>query len=174
MMTEKETTRLSKFLSLVLRHQPELIGIEPDKNGWVLVRDLLKKAGSHGTKIRKEMLDEIVDNNSKKRFAFSDNKMKIRASQGHSIDIDLGYEPKQPPKMLYHGSATKNVGSILKSGLEKRQRSHVHLSGYPSDKELKSVDGEIVDNYNILLCCLEAGSEAYNERRTTTYEILKN
>jgi putative RNA 2'-phosphotransferase len=63
MMTEKETTRLSKFLSLVLRHQPELIGIEPDKNGWVLVRDLLKKAGSHGTKITKEMLDEIVDNN---------------------------------------------------------------------------------------------------------------
>jgi putative RNA 2'-phosphotransferase len=139
MMTEKESTRISKFLSLVLRHQPELIGIEPDENGWVLVKDILKKASSHGTKITREILDEVVANNSKKRFAFSDNKMKIRASQGHSIAIDLGYEPMQPPDLLYHGSATRNVSSILKSGLEKRQRSHVHLS---ADKETATVVGK--------------------------------
>jgi putative RNA 2'-phosphotransferase len=139
MMTEKEITRISKFLSLVLRHQPELIGIELDKNGWVEVRELLKKSASHGTKITREILEEVVVNNSKKRFAFSDNNMKIRASQGHSVEIDLGYEPKQPPDLLYHGSATKNVSSILKSGLEKQSRSHVHLS---ADKETAIVVGK--------------------------------
>lgn len=73
-------------------------------------------------------LEYVVGTNSKKRFAFSNDKRKIRASQGHSIGIDLGYEPKMPPEILYHGTATNYIGSILKSGLNKRKRTHIHLS----------------------------------------------
>ena len=128
LMTEKERTRLSKFLSLVLRHQPGTIGIELDEQGWVPVTMLLKKITAYGNKINMEMLREVVDSNDKKRFAFSDDGRKIRASQGHSVEIDLGYAPQEPPELLYHGTATRHSSSIMKAGLEKRNRSHVHLS----------------------------------------------
>ncbi len=128
MPTEKENIKLSKFLSLVLRHQPELIGIEVDEQGWVSVSELRKKAAAYGKAFSMEMLEYIVDTNSKKRFAFSEDKRKIRASQGHSIEIDLGYQPQVPPAILFHGTATHVVESILQSGLEKRKRTHVHLS----------------------------------------------
>lgn len=128
MLTEKESIKLSKFLSLVLRHQPELIGIVLDEQGWVAVRELKKKAAAHGNTFSLEELEFVVETNSKKRFSLSDDKRKIRASQGHSIAIDLGYEPQTPPGILYHGTATQFVEAILKSGLDKRKRTHVHLS----------------------------------------------
>jgi len=128
MLSEKETIKLSKFLSLVLRHQPEIIGISLDEQGWVDVNELRKKSAAYGKVFTMEMLEYIVDTNSKKRFAFSEDKRKIRASQGHSVDVDLGYEPQTPPEILYHGTATHFVESILKSGLNKRKRTHVHLS----------------------------------------------
>lgn len=128
MLTEKENIKLSKFLSLVLRHQPDLIGITSDEKGWVPVSELRKKATAYGNSFSLEELEYVVETNSKKRFAFSDDKGKIRASQGHSVAIDLGYEPKMPPEILYHGTATHFVESILKSGLEKRKRTQVHLS----------------------------------------------
>jgi putative RNA 2'-phosphotransferase len=128
MLNEKENIKLSKFLSLVLRHQPELIGITLDDQGWVTVAELKKKAAAYGKPFSLEELEYVVETNSKKRFAFSTDKKKIRASQGHSVEIDLGYEPQVPPETLYHGTASRFVESILKSGLDRRERTHVHLS----------------------------------------------
>jgi putative RNA 2'-phosphotransferase len=128
MLSEKESTSLSKFLSLVLRHQPETIGIDVDNQGWVNVKELLEKTRKSGRSITIDVLKFIVENNPKKRFEFNDNLSKIRASQGHSIKVDLGYEPQTPPDILYHGTASKFIDSIIKAGLEKRSRQHVHLS----------------------------------------------
>jgi putative RNA 2'-phosphotransferase len=139
MISEKENKRISKFLSFVLRHQPEFIGLNLDENGWADVNDLLNKMNSNGFQVTNELLDHIVATNNKKRFAFDDNKSKIRASQGHSIDVELGLKEMTPPEFLYHGTAEKSVESILASGLEKRDRQHVHLS---SDKiTAKAVGG---------------------------------
>jgi putative RNA 2'-phosphotransferase len=123
---------LSKFLSLILRHQPETIGIQLDTNGWANVNELLKKANEHGIEIDRKILNHIVETNSKKRFAFNNTQDKIRASQGHSLEIELGYTNQKPPEILYHGTGEKSVHSILNTGLEKRNRQHVHLS---SDRE---------------------------------------
>ncbi len=128
MVNEKESTRISKFLSLVLRHQPESIGLVLDKEGWASVDELLEKSGRAGTPITAELLLHIVETNPKKRFAFNDGGDKIRASQGHSVAVSLGYTPQTPPETLYHGTGTKNVASILAQGIEKRGRQHVHLS----------------------------------------------
>ncbi len=124
----KNEIKSSKFLSLVLRHQPETIGIELDQNGWVDINELIEKANNNGIKLDREMLNHIVATNSKKRFAFNDTLDKIRASQGHSIEVELGYTNQKPPKILYHGTAENLVESILNMGLEKRSRQHVHLS----------------------------------------------
>jgi putative RNA 2'-phosphotransferase len=127
-MEEKETTKISKFLSLVLRHKPEVVGIELDENGWTDVSVLIQKCNAYGIHFDFPMLKHVVDTNNKKRFSFDDSLTKIRASQGHSINIDLGYEPKIPPEILFHGTGLKFVESILNTGLEKRNRNHVHLS----------------------------------------------
>lgn len=127
-MDEKQTMQISKFLSLVLRHAPETIGIELDENGWVAVDVLLAKMSAHNKTITPEMLQYVVENNNKKRFAFNPDGNKIRASQGHSVDIDPGYMPQQPPEILYHGTALKFRESILEKGILKQNRTHVHLS----------------------------------------------
>jgi putative RNA 2'-phosphotransferase len=128
MLTEKEAIRISKFLSLVLRHQPELIGLEPDSAGWVLVDDLLHKMKGKGLDLTADKLHYIVDTNNKKRFALSEDKKRIRASQGHSISVDLRYTESVPPAVLFHGTAEKNKDSIFRQGLQKMTRQHVHLS----------------------------------------------
>lgn len=128
MINEKEVTHISKFLSLVLRHQPETIGIELDQNGWTDVHLLIENSSKHGVKFNLETLKYVVETNSKKRFAFNDSHDKIRASQGHSINIELGYSNQKPPEILYHGTAERFVESILKNGLDKQKRQHVHLS----------------------------------------------
>lgn len=128
MISEKQITHISKFLSLVLRHQPETIGIELDQNGWTDVNLLIEKANIYGIQFDKETLKHVVETNSKKRFAFNETLDKIRASQGHSVEIELGYLNQKPPKILYHGTGEKSVKSILDAGLKKRSRQHVHLS----------------------------------------------
>ena len=138
-MNEKEITRISKFLSLVLRHRPETIGITLDENGWTEVNYLIEQLNKSGLNINSEVLNDVVANNNKKRFAFNEDKTKIRANQGHSIIVELGYQPMQPPEILYHGTSEKSVASILKTGLEKRSRHHVHLS---SDKETAAQVGQ--------------------------------
>jgi putative RNA 2'-phosphotransferase len=123
-----DPTRTSKFLSLILRHDPAKIGIELDAAGWVRVDVLLDALVRHGHPITRAELDVVVATNSKQRFAYSDDGLEIRASQGHSIDVDLALEPRVPPDVLYHGTATKHLDSIMRVGLEKRSRRHVHLS----------------------------------------------
>ncbi len=128
MLTEKELKRFSKFLSYVLRHKPEQIGIELDSQGWTNVDTLITKANLHDVGLDKDILKTMVETNSKKRFAFDETFKNIRASQGHSIKIDLGYENQKPPDILYHGTSEKSVPEILKTGLDKRDRQSVHLS----------------------------------------------
>lgn len=126
--TEKQLKTKSKFLSLVLRHRPELIGLILNEQGWTSVETLLEKLQVSGHSINRNMLEAIVENNNKKRFAFNENQTMIRANQGHSINIDLGYQASEPPEFLYHGTAQQHLESILRKGIEKRQRHHVHLS----------------------------------------------
>jgi len=126
--TKMKTTNISKFLSLILRHQPEVIGIQLDKNGWADVEELLEKMNTQGKGVDRAMLEKIVENNSKQRFAFSEDKRKIRANQGHSVAVDLEFTPAMPPTLLYHGTAERFLVSILEQGLQKRSRQHVHLS----------------------------------------------
>lgn len=127
-MNRKKITQRSKFLSLVLRHQPQKIGIQLDAQGWVKVDVLLEALGNNHRELSLEELQEVVANNNKKRFAFSEDGQMIRASQGHSVKIDLGYVPKSPPEILYHGTATRFLDSIQENGLIKGKRHHVHLS----------------------------------------------
>lgn len=127
-MNEQHKKRISKFLSLVLRHKPEVINLTMDENGWADTDDLMKKCSAHERNFTFEELEEIVETNDKKRFVFNEDKTRIRANQGHSIEIDLALEPQKPPEFLYHGTAEANVASILQQGIEKRDRQHVHLS----------------------------------------------
>lgn len=120
--------KVSKFLSLVLRHQPETIGITLSAEGWVPVNELLTAMEAHGFSVSLEELRVVVGNNDKQRFSFSEDGISIRANQGHSIQVDLGYEPAVPPKTLYHGTAEKFLASIRQHGLVKGKRHHVHLS----------------------------------------------
>ncbi|HCQ15684.1 MAG: RNA 2'-phosphotransferase [Owenweeksia sp.] len=127
-MDKEKETRTSKFLSLVLRHQPETIHLEIDANGWANVQDLLQKINLYAFELTLNELEFVVSNNSKKRFTFSNDLTRIRASQGHSLEINLELQAETPPPVLYHGTATKNLDSIRRSGLVKGQRHHVHLS----------------------------------------------
>jgi len=120
--------KISKFLSLVLRHKPETIGLNLDENGWTDTQELLEKLAKSNKKIDLKTLEEVVANNDKKRFAFNADKTKIRASQGHSIKVNLGYSSIEPPKILFHGTATRFLDSIKKQGLLKGNRHQVHLS----------------------------------------------
>jgi len=128
MLSEKELKTKSKLLSLVLRHRPELIGIDLDRQGWTSVDVLLEKLAAFGKPLALETLKDIVENNNKKRFAFNEDQSKIRAAQGHSVEIDLGYKAVAPPEFLYHGTAKKYLNSILREGIKKRGRHQVHLS----------------------------------------------
>jgi putative RNA 2'-phosphotransferase len=124
----RDQIRTSKFLSLVLRHNPAEAGVTLDRSGWCDVDDLLKGAALRGFAISREELEAVVSENDKKRFEFSSDGERIRASQGHSVQVELDYEPKTPPEMLFHGTATKFLVSIGQIGLIKGSRHHVHLS----------------------------------------------
>lgn len=115
-------------MSLILRHNPGRVGIELDESGWVDVDILIDAMNNSGKSVDRKLLEEVVETNDKKRFTFSEDGLKIRANQGHSIEVDLKLEAQVPPEFLYHGTATKNLDSINKSGLNKRNRQHVHLS----------------------------------------------
>ena len=127
-MTDKEAVRTSKFLSLILRHEPERVGLKLGDAGWVGVDELLKAVNSHGVSLTLDDLKHIVATSDKKRFAFSEEGLRIRASQGHSVEVDLQYPPQTPPERLYHGTATRFLDAIRQNGLHKMQRHDVHLS----------------------------------------------
>ena len=122
------SVRVSKFLSLVLRHDPGRIGLELDAEGWAPIDSLLAASAEHGMPISLEELEEVVAQNPKQRFAIDDSTGRIRANQGHSIDIDLGLVPAQPPDELYHGTARRTLPAILAEGLRPMTRQYVHLS----------------------------------------------
>jgi len=128
MATEKDLKHLSKFLSLILRHQPQLIGLQLDPKGWADVTTLITQVNEAGKAIDGPMLQLLVATNAKQRFAFNDDGSRIRASQGHSVSIDLGIVPQQPPEVLFHGTAAHNRDAILAEGVKKGIRQHVHLS----------------------------------------------
>ncbi len=124
----KSLVKKGRFLSLILRHKPEVVGLSLDENGWVAVDTLLAAIEAHNRSLTREELDEIVATNNKKRFAFSEDGKRIRARQGHSLAVDLGLQPRTPPPVLYHGTAVRFLSSIQEKGLQKMNRQHVHLS----------------------------------------------
>src|SRR6201993_1922440 len=120
--------QLSKFLSFVLRHRPDSIGISLDSQGWVLVDDLIAKSQAAGTHFTREDLLHVVETSDKNRFSLSADTRMIRAAQGHSVTVDLGLTPQEPPPILYNGTATRFVASSLAEGLKPKSRQQVHLS----------------------------------------------
>jgi len=127
-MTKKEIVTVSKFLSLILRHRPEKIGITLDQNGWADTDALISGMNQAGRRVTLQDLKEIVDTNDKQRFKFNDDFSKIRANQGHSISVDLELKETTPPVTLYHGTASCFIKAIEKEGLKPKGRQHVHLS----------------------------------------------
>ncbi|HIE02471.1 MAG TPA: RNA 2'-phosphotransferase [Thiotrichaceae bacterium] len=124
-MTKNQEIKISKFLSYVLRHQPESIGLSLDKNGWASVADILKNAS---LPLSLEELKQVVENNDKQRFSFNDDLSLIKANQGHSVKIELAFQAITPPDTLYHGTAQHFLKSIQQQGITKGKRHHVHLS----------------------------------------------
>ncbi len=124
----KSLTSLSKFCSLVLRHQPETIGLLLDANGWAEIEQLVERSRQHGISLTRTLLEKIVVENTKNRFEISDDQKRIRARQGHSIEVNLELPVAQPPPSLYHGTATRFLDSILEKGLLAGTRQHVNLS----------------------------------------------
>ena len=124
--------KTSRFISMILRHKPGVIGITLDEHGWANVSELVEGVNKVHP-LDMETLEEIVRTNEKQRFSFNEDKTKIRANQGHTIPVDVELEEKDPPEVLYHGTGEKYVESIDSTGLEPRQRIYVHLS---TDKEM--------------------------------------
>lgn len=124
----KNLKSASKFLSLLLRHQPEKLALNMDDEGWVEIGELVANSASNNVSFTEQMIREIVATSDKQRFAIDRSGKRVRANQGHSIDVNLNLEVVDPPLVLYHGTADRNVESILHDGLIKQSRQHVHLS----------------------------------------------
>lgn len=124
-----DLTKTSRFLSLILRHQPEVIGITIDEHGWADIGELIDGINKSGKyHIDMEILEEIVRTDNKQRYTISEDKSLIRANQGHSIPVDVELEEKEPPEILFHGTAARFMDSINKQGLLPQSRLYVHLS----------------------------------------------
>jgi len=119
---------VSKFMSRVLRHQPQSIGLELDAQGWAEIDTLIACAATEGMALTRELILEVVATSDKQRFALDAAGRRIRANQGHSVDIDLALAPCEPPAVLFHGTAEANVAAIRAEGLKPGRRRHVHLS----------------------------------------------
>lgn len=132
-------SKISKYISLILRHKPEEIGLKLDEHGYLRVLDLIEGIDKSYEGFSMDDLERIVREDSKGRYSFNEDKSKIRANQGHSIKVDLGLEEIKPPKVLYHGTGRKYLESILENGLIKKERQYVHLS---KDRETASIVGK--------------------------------
>lgn len=138
-MTSKEDMRISKFLSLILRHKPEEIELTLDQYGYINTSDLIRGLNKKGYKVTISDIERIVEEDNKQRYSFNDDKTKIKANQGHSISVNLELQPIEPPNVLYHGTATRFSESICKEGIKKQNRQYVHLS---SDIETATIVGK--------------------------------
>ena len=147
---DDELVRASKLMSWVLRHRPEAAGLSLNEGGWVAVDDVLSGLASRGDAITREMLDEVVRTNSKRRFALSADGSMIRANQGHSakLDVDLGLRRATPPAVLFHGTKEGSLASIRKKGLLPMGRQHVHLS---RDRETATLVGDRRSGSTVIL-----------------------
>lgn len=128
MLDDKQATRVGKFLCRHLRHKPEAIGLSLAPGGWVPVESLLSACNKAGICITREDLDGIVVSDGKQRYSYDESGRRIRANQGHSTEVDLELVPQVPPPVLFHGTGEKSAAAILKNGLLKMRRHHVHLS----------------------------------------------
>ena len=125
----KKSTDTSKFLSYVLRHEPEAIELSLDKEGWAVIDDLILRAGNKGYALDKDLIFNVVESSEKKRFTISEDGLRIRAAQGHSTQqVNITYAEKTPPDILYHGTATRFIAQIREQGLLPLSRQYVHLS----------------------------------------------
>ncbi|WP_193017244.1 MULTISPECIES: RNA 2'-phosphotransferase [Gammaproteobacteria] len=124
----KDKVQISRFLSYILRHAPESIGLSLDDQGWGEISQLILLAQKNGTPLTLELINDVVETNDKKRFAISEDGLFIRAVQGHSLKTTVDYQPINPPKILYHGTATRFIDSIFNQGLIPNGRQYVHLS----------------------------------------------
>ena len=135
----RSIVQVSKFLSLILRHRPETIGVTLDGEGWLDIDTLIVNAGHHGRVLTRELIEEVVTTNDKQRFAISEDGQRIRANQGHSLrTVELDLTPIEPPETLFHGTVRKFLAPIRSGGLLKMSRNHVHLS---ADRETASQVG---------------------------------
>ncbi|QDV36941.1 RNA 2'-phosphotransferase [Tautonia plasticadhaerens] len=125
---EKRLVRVSKYLSKYLRHAPQELGLTLRPGGWVPVDDLLAAAQEHGFPIAYDELVEVMETNDKRRFSFDGSGELIRANQGHSVEVDLHLEEREPPEVLYHGTVERFLPAIMEEGLVRGNRHHVHLS----------------------------------------------
>ena len=137
--------KLSKFISLILRHKPEEIGITLDDFGWAKVEDLINGINKSGRNIDMDILEEIVRTDNKQRYSFNEDKTKIRTNQGHSIPVNVELKELEPPATLYHGTATKSIEGIRQQGIKSMSRLYVHLSkDFETAKQVGSRHGECV------------------------------
>ena len=127
-MNEKQQKRIGKFISLILRHEPEKIGLQLDDAGWADVNELLEGLRRKNRGISFDQLQELVASNDKQRYSFNEDQSRIRANQGHSLKLDLQLEAREPPEQLYHGTAARFLKTILEKGIDRGKRHHVHLS----------------------------------------------
>lgn len=153
---KNSTKKISKLMSLVLRHKPEHLGLQLDENGWVEVDQLLAAMSREGLQVDIPLLEEVVRENDKQRFSFSEDRLRIRANQGHSVEVDVELAQKIPPATLLHGTVEKFLDLIRESGLKKMSRQHVHLS---ADLETASKVGSRRGKPVILQVDAEAMSE---------------
>jgi putative RNA 2'-phosphotransferase len=125
---DRDDVRRSRLVARVLRHRPGSVGIVLDPQGWTDVTGLLEALAAHGHPVSRTDLERVVRHNDKQRFEWDTASDRIRARQGHSVEVDLGLSPTDPPDRLYHGTPRRSVERILATGLEPRGRHHVHLS----------------------------------------------
>jgi putative RNA 2'-phosphotransferase len=123
-----DTVKISKLLSYALRHNPDALSISLDKEGWTDVKQLLSNINKKGSRVTLDDLETVVKTSDKQRFAFNESKTKIRANQGHSVKVEIKFQEKTPPKVLFHGTTGKSLDAIYSTGLQKMKRHHVHLS----------------------------------------------
>lgn len=162
-----DLVKISKFLSYVLRHNPDAIGLTLDPHGWTSVDELLGKAEAAGTPIERGLLLRVVNENDKQRFALSEDGLRIRANQGHSLKVDLALPESQPPAILFHGTADRFLDSIRAAGLVAGSRHDVHLSTNRETAEkvgqrhgvpiVLAVDAERMSNDGYRFRCSENG-----------------
>jgi len=128
-ISKNKKKEASKYLSYILRHSPQTIGLNIDEHGWADIEELIQNTKKYKNRdLTFEMIQEIVETDDKKRYVLSDDGKRIRACQGHSINVDLQLTEKAPPLILYHGTARRFLDSIMKGGLKPQNRQYVHLS----------------------------------------------